>query len=595
VEPRIADYAMVGDCQTAALVSHEGSVDWWPSPRFDSSSAFSRLLDPDGGHFSLRPTGSVTSRRRYLDGTMVLETTMETEGAALRLTEALALAQGARGHEIGRESPHAMVRVAEAIGGDLEVAVEFRPRPEYGLVTPRLVKRDGALETVGGPERAVLSGDRLPEPDGARAEDRFTLAKGTSVAYVLTRAVSSAARDDDHQIDPRAALENAVEGWRSWSEMHRGYEGFLAPAVHRSALVIQALTYQPTGAVVAAATTSLPEIVGGDANYDYRFGWLRDASLVARALYVASCSDEACRYFDWMARAAVACRDDDHVQPMFGVEGERDLTEHELDHLRGYRDSRPVRVGNAAWKQRQLDVLGEVVDVLGTVHDDAPELDSFTAAFVCQLVDRAAQDWDKPDASIWEGREGERDYVVSKAMCWVALDRGVALAPGLGEHADPERWSRARDEVAAAILEQGWSEQRGAFAGAFGSDHLDVGVLLLALTGFIAPDDERAQATADVLRAELGTDDGLLRRWTGAQDGGFLAASAWLAEVLARGGRVEEAEELLHRVHACANDVGLLSEMVDLDSGELIGNFPLALSHAGLITAAQAITEARGG
>jgi GH15 family glucan-1,4-alpha-glucosidase len=333
-------------------------------------------------------------------------------------------------------------------------------------------------------------------------------------------------------------------------------------------------------------------VIGGGSNWDYRFAWLRDASLIARGLSVATCADESRRYFEWMTRAAVSCRHSDHVQIVFGVEGERDLSEHELGHLAGYRGSRPVRLGNAAWTQKQLDVLGEVLECASLVPAELGSLEPFTASFLCQLIDRAGEQWAETDSSIWEGREGERNYLVSKLMCWVALDRGVALAPQLGASADAARWSAARGAVCEAILRRGWSNEIGAFTGAFDSDRLDVGALLIPIFGFLPADDPRVERTIAVLERELG-DDGLLRRWADAEDGAFLLASFWLAECHARAGRVERAQAVFERAFGHANDLGLLAEEVDPSSGELLGNFPQAFTHVGVITAAQAITEAR--
>jgi GH15 family glucan-1,4-alpha-glucosidase len=293
-------------------------------------------------------------------------------------------------------------------------------------------------------------------------------------------------------------------------------------------------------------------------------------------------------------RAGVSCRHADQVQIVFGVEGERDLSEHALDHLDGHLGSRPVRVGNAAWRQQQLDVLGHVLDCACVVRDELGEPDELSASLLCELADRAAAQWREPDSSIWEGREGERDYVVSKLGCWVALDRAVALADRLGDGADHRRWAAEREAIAARVLRDGWSEERGAFCGAFGSDHLDAGVLLLPLSGLIAFDDPRMTRTIAALEDELG-DDGLLRRWSGAEDGAFLLASFWLAECHARAGRIERAEAGFERAAGAANDLGLLAEEVDPATGDALGNVPQAISHVGLVNAAQALTDARAG
>jgi GH15 family glucan-1,4-alpha-glucosidase len=593
VPAAIRDHAFLSDCRTAALVTRDGAVDWWPAPRFDSPSAFSALLDDEAGHWSLRPRDRFDATWRYRPGTLVLETTMRTANGTLQVTDALAFAPGARGHEIGREAPHALVRVAEALEGTVAVELECVPRLEYGLAVPRMVEEAGGVASVGGPERVFLRGERPLTADGGRTCAAFELRAGERAGWVLHRRPGAYA-EAPPPLDPHATLADTTAAWRSWSDEHSGYEGEHADRVHFAAVLLQGLTFQPSGAVVAAPTTSLPEVAGGESNWDYRYGWLRDAAMVARALSSSTCSDEATRYFDWIVRAGVSCRHADQVQIVFGVEGERDLSEHALEHLDGHLGSRPVRVGNAAWRQQQLDVLGHVLDCACVVRDELGEPDELSASLLCELADRAAAQWREPDSSIWEGREGERDYVVSKLGCWVALDRAVALADRLGDGADHRRWAAEREAIAARVLRDGWSEERGAFCGAFGSDHLDAGVLLLPLSGLIAFDDPRMTRTIAALEDELG-DDGLLRRWSGAEDGAFLLASFWLAECHARAGRIERAEAVFERAAGAANDLGLLAEEVDPATGDALGNVPQAISHVGLVNAAQALTEARAG
>jgi GH15 family glucan-1,4-alpha-glucosidase len=586
----IADHAFLSDCRGSALVTRDGVVDWWCAPRYDSASAFNALLDDDAGHWSLRPAAPFTATRAYRPGTLVLDTTMATADGTLRVSDALAFATGARGHEIGRDVPHALVRVVEALAGAVEVELDCVPRLEYGLAVPRLVDADGGVATVGGPERLFLRGERPLDADGGRACARFTLRAGERAGFALHR-VPGAYADAPPPLDPHATLADTTAAWRSWSEQHSGYEGIAQDAARFAGVVIQGLTFQPSGAVVAAPTTSLPEIPGGDANWDYRYGWLRDAAMIASGVSASACSDEALRYFDWIVRAGVSCRHADRVQIMFGVEGERDLSEHPLEHLAGHGGARPVRVGNAAWRQAQLDVLGHVLDAAWVVRDAVGEFDELARSLLRELADRAARQWREPDSSIWEGREGERDYLVSKVGCWVALDRAVRLADRLGAGADRQRWAAERDAIRAAVLRDGWSEGRGAFTGAFGSDRLDAGVLLLPRSGMVAYDDPRVTSTIAVLEDEL-ADDGLLRRWSGADDGAFLLASFWLAECHARAGRIERAHAVFERAAGAANDVGLLAEEVDPATGAPLGNVPQAISHIGLICAAQALTEA---
>jgi GH15 family glucan-1,4-alpha-glucosidase len=585
----IADYALLGDCQGAALVSLHGSVDWWCPVRFDAPSVFSRVLDPNAGHWSIRPASGRTVVRRYVEGTMVVETEFDTGSGVLRLTDALALGPGERGHGIGYGSPHALVRHMEAVRGEVEVDVELAARPEYGLVTPQFTAVPLGIDIGGGADRLLLTGDRPLQIEAGRATARFRLREGETAVFALQhrRAVDPVPAPPDG----RAALRDTVAGWQSWTRIHQDYQGPYREQVMLSGRVLQALTYRPTGAVIAAATTSLPEKIGGQANWDYRFGWLRDGSFTLKALWVAACPDEGQRFFDWIA-ASTGPIGDGQVPVMFGPGGEHDLTEHRLDHLAGYADSRPVRVGNNAWNQKQLDVLGEVLECAWVLRDQLGELTPPTAAFLRSLADRAAATWREPDAGIWEGREGERDYLTSKVMCWVALDRAVNLADRLGAEADVARWEAEREQVRAAILDRGWNESVQAFTGAFGSDHLDAGVLLLPIVGFLPGDDERVVATLDAIERELST-DALVQRWTGSgNEGAFIICSYWLVAARALAGQVDRAKQIFETATGYANDVGLLSEEIDLRDRTLIGNFPQALSHIGLVNAAWAIAQA---
>ena len=586
----IADYALLGDCQSAALVSRDGSVDWWCPARFDAPSVFTRLLDPHAGHWSIRPGGDVTVTRRYVEGSMVLQTDFAAAGGRLRLTDALALGPGERGHQIGDASPHVLVRRVEVLQGEVEVDLELVARMEYGLVIPHLMAAPLRVDLEGAADRLTLTGDRPLTVDGDRISAHFALREGQGAVFTLHHR--SAVDPVSAVLDGRALLHDTVAGWQSWTALHQDYHGPYREQVLRSALVLQALTYRPTGAIVAAASTSLPEEIGGSANWDYRFAWLRDGSFTLKALWVAACPDEAQRFFDWIAGSTGRLDGAGQVPVMFGVGGERDLTEHELDHLSGYADSRPVRVGNDAWTQKQLDVLGEVLECAWVMRDQLRELTPHTAALLRSLADRAAIRWREPDAGIWEGREGERHYVTSKVMCWVALDRAIKLADRLGEEADVAGWERARSEVRAAILERGWNEQITSFTGAFDSDHLDAGVLLLPIVGFLPGADERVVATVDSIERDLST-DALVQRWTGSGDeGAFVICSYWLAAARAMAGQVERARQIFETVTGYANDLGLLSEEIDLRDKSLIGNFPQALSHIGLVNAAWAIDQA---
>ena len=592
---RIGDYALLGDCHSAAIVSRDGTIEWWCPRRFDSRCVFASLLDPEAGRWSVRPREAFEVERRYIRGTLVLETTFRTAAGRVRMTDALELGVGERGHAVGASSPHRLLRLLEGLEGTVRLGVEFVPRPEYGLIVPDVVRVEGGLQTVGGPDALFLAADAPFELGHGSARSDVVLFAGERRAFALEHRASLRPLPGE-PIDVEGALHDTIQGWRSWSEAHSDYDGAYRGDVLQSALVLQALTYKPTGAIVAAPTTSLPEAVGEGANWDYRYAWLRDASMTLKALWVGGCPHEAHQFFEWISLAAASRRDDGApVQIMFGVGGERDLTEHTLDHLAGFRDSRPVRVGNNAWKQRQLDVMGEVLDAAWMLRDQIGDPDPHTAAFLVDLADVAAQTWPQQDSGIWEGREGTRHYTTSKLLCWVALDRAVKLALWLGAEDRLERWTRQRDAVRGGLLDRGWSKEARTFTGAFGSVHLDAGVLLMPILGFLPAEDARMRETIDAIERDL-SQDGLVRRWTDADDeGAFVICSYWLVTCRALLGETDRARELFERVTGHANDLGLLAEEIDTRDGEMLGNFPQALSHIGLIEAAWTITQAESG
>ena len=578
--PSIADYGFLSDCTTSALVDRDGSIDWWCVPRFDSPSVLGRLLGPDAGHWTLRPAEGSTTSWDYLDDTLVLRTVHTTAAGAVAVTDALALQAGARGHDIGKRSPGVLLRVVEGLRGSVTMVSELAPRPEYGRTEPHLRLTRSGVQAYGGPVALTCTGQAGWQLRDGCAHARFTVRAGETVELRLRAATSF---EDSPTASDEVSLVDTVEGWRSWAADHTGYDGAFPAQVRRSSLVLQGLTYAPTGAVVAAATTSLPETMGGSDNWDYRFAWLRDLSLTVRALWVAACPTEPDRLLEWFTMSAGHLRDE-LVQIVYGVAGERDLTERTLDHLPGFRDSRPVRVGNAAWEQRQLDVLGEVLDAAHQLRDTVEEIGPAVVDLLVALANRAAKVWRDPDAGMWESRGEARHYTSSRVYCWVALDRAVKLAPRLGEGADPQRWAAARDDVRAAVLEQAWSPRAGAYAGALGSDELDASVLVLPLVGFLPMTDPRMAATVEAIASRLGA-QGLVRRWA-ADPSGFLICTYWLVECLAMGGQAERAEALFRLATSHANDLGLLAEEADLESGEALGNVPQAFSHVGLVNAA---------
>jgi len=586
-QPPIADYGFVSDCHSAALIDRRGSVDWWCVPRFDSPSVFGRILDPDAGHWSIRPVDDFEVERHYTDRSLILRSVFLTAGGEVMLTDAAALERGARGHDLGHRSPHTLLRRLEGVRGTVALDLDFAPRMEYGRTEPHLRAVASGVVARGGPTQLTLASPVPLRCDNGSARARIIVGPGDVLEFrAAYQPAFGSPPDKDGDL---ATIDDTWKAWQSWSKLHDSYRGRFPEQVRRSAIILQGLTFQPSGAVAAAATTSLPERMGGDLNFDYRYAWLRDLSLTTRSLWIAACPTEPARLLDWFANAAGKVGDE-LFQIMYGVGGERDLTERTLDHLSGYHDSRPVRVGNQAWTQVQLDVLGEVLDAVHLLSDDLGQLDQGLQDLLVVLADRAAAGWAEPDAGMWEARDRQRQYVSSKVMCWVALDRAIALADRLGTAADPARWATAREEIRAAVLEQAWSATAGAYTGAFASDDLDASVLLLPLVGFLPADDERMRATIEAVERDLGT-GGLVRRWPG-DESGFLICTFWLAECLALAGDAARAEAWFTSATDYANDLGLLSEEAVPHGGPLLGNFPQAFSHVGLINAAWRITQA---
>jgi GH15 family glucan-1,4-alpha-glucosidase len=596
----IGDYALLSDCRSAALVSRAGSVDWLCFPRFDAPAVFARILDPQGGHFAICPAGEFRASRAYADQTMALETTFTTASGTVVLTDAMAVGRNERGHDLGTGSPGVLLRQLVCTSGEMDIEVSYAPRPEYGLIHPILVPVPGGLAARGGADRLLLSAPAELRVDGATATARLHVTAGQVAGFALAHGQlwgPPLAAWDAETIAAR--LADTLAGWRSWSAIHQTYEGPWRDLVHHSGRVLQALTFAPTGAIVAAPTTSLPETVGGERNWDYRYTWVRDACLTMEGLWVAACPDEASKFFTFLADAAASqLRRGIDLQIMFGIGGERDLSERELPHLVGWRASRPVRIGNGAWSQRQLDVYGELLGAAQRLVQQLGDLDPVTQRFLAAAADTAARRWTEKDQGIWEIRGEPRDFLYSKLQCWAALERAIDLAPQLGAEDKVAGWTAARDEIRAAILEHGWSDKAGAFTQAFGSDDLDASNLMLAITGFLPGDDPRMKATIDATAARLTDERGLVYRYLAhdglaGEEGTFLLCTFWLAQAQALAGELEAATATFERAVAAINDVGLLAEEVDPASGEMIGNFPQAFSHIGLINAAWAISQAQ--
>jgi GH15 family glucan-1,4-alpha-glucosidase len=583
-------------------------VDWLCAPRFDSPAVFGRLLDADAGHWSIRASDpAAESVRRYVDETLVLETTWTTATGTATATDALATGPGDDPHALGATAPRLLVRALECVAGEVDMAVQFAARPEYGLVEPLVSAVPGGVVVRGGADVLVLS---CPTPlaiAGATAVGKVRLAAGDRVVFGLQHRTTS--EPWPAPLTPDAlddALTTTADAWRAWSRQHQGYRGPWRDLVHHSGRVLQALSYQPTGAIVAAPTTSLPEHVGGERNWDYRYCWVRDASLTMDALWVAACPDEAHQFFDHLAASSAGqLRAGRDLQIMFGIGGEHDLTERPLPHLRGWRGSTPVRVGNGAWTQRQIDVYGELLGaahrLVAQLNPDHPGATAWRE-FLVACADAAARRWRETDQGIWEIRGEPRHFLYSKLMCWVALDRAIALADALRAADRVPAWRAAADEIRTMIVSDGWDDTVKSFTQSFGSSDLDASNLMIGLVGFLPPDDPRVVATVEAVADRLTDSRGLVYRYRTAdgrnadgldgEEGTFLLCTFWLAQALAAAGQVARARAVFERATRYVNDVGLLAEEVDPDTGDLLGNFPQAFSHIGLVNAAWAIAEA---
>jgi alpha,alpha-trehalase len=598
----IADHALLSDRHSAALVDRGGSIEWLSFPRFDSPSVFGRLLGQDAGHWQIQPTGEWSSTRRYLDRTLVLETTFNTPTGVLVLTDLLALGPDNGGHRLGRNVAHLVVRRLHCTSGRIDVEMSYAPRPEYGLVVPLLAHVDGGVTARGGAEWLVLTAPLTLDLHRGTARGRISMESGQTLHLALHR--STLEQTPAHtwsQSELSAVVDATVADWQSWSDLHQSYDGPWQDLVHTSGRVLQGLSFQPSGAIIAAATTSLPEGVGGERNWDYRYSWVRDASFTMQALWVAACPDEAADFFAFMTTAAASSiGPDSGLQIMFGVGGEHDLSERELVHLPGWKDSRPVRVGNGAWNQRQIDVYGEIIGAAAQLSDQITTIDDDTRRFLIACADTAAAHWVEKDQGIWEVRGDPQHFVYSKVMCWVALDRAIALAGLLQATDRVDQWKLQREEIWEKVTKDAWSDEAGGFTQYVGSTALDASNLMMAIVGFLPANDPKMLATIDAIDDRLTDDRGLVFRYRtedgvdglAGEEGTFLLCTFWLAQALAMADQVDRARTVFERAAAFANDLGLLAEEVDPQTGELLGNFPQAFSHIGLVNAAWAIFEA---
>jgi GH15 family glucan-1,4-alpha-glucosidase len=588
--PRIEDYGLIGDLQTSALLSRTGSVDWCCFPRFDSGACFAALLGgPEHGRWQIAPEEPIRGvTRRYRTDTLILETVVETASGAVRAIDFMP----------PRGVAPDIVRIIEGLSGEVRMRSELIIRFDYGWIVPWVRTIGDAVVAIAGPDALCLRSPVASHGQDMTTVAEFTVSAGDRVPFVLTWFGSHLPVPDE--IDPELALAETDAFWLEWGSRFPN-AGEYHEEIRQSLLVLKAMTYAPTGGIVAAPTTSLPEWIGGERNWDYRYSWLRDSTLTLAAMLRAGAHDEAVMWRDWLLRAVAG--DPADLQIMYGLAGERRLDERTLGWLSGYEASTPVRVGNAASRQLQLDVYGAVLDGLFQTRHYGGEPDDNAWALSLKLLEWLEEGWRRPDAGIWEVRGPMRHFTHSKVMAWVAFDRAERSVEEWGREGPVERWHELCEEIHADVIANAWSDERQAFTQYYGSTELDASVLLMPAFGFLPADDERFAATVDVVQREL-SHEGLLRRYTPgpseevdglpAGEGVFLACSFWLADVRAMQGRTDEARELFERLLDVRNDVGLLSEEFDPVSGRQLGNFPQAFTHLALINTAFLLREGRG-
>jgi GH15 family glucan-1,4-alpha-glucosidase len=585
---KIEDYGLIGDLQTAALVSRAGSIDWLCLPRFDSEACFAALLgEPRHGRWLIAPTAEPTDvSRRYRPDTLVLETDFDVDDGAVRVIDFMP----------PRTEYPVVVRIVEGLRGQVAVRTELVIRFGYGLIVPWVRRLDGTRFAIAGPDAL-----RIDTPVDLRGEDMTTVgevlvSEGQRVPFAMTWFPSHL--DPPAPIDPEHALTRTEALWREWADRCT-HTGEWHDEVHASLLVLKALTYAPTGGIVAAPTTSLPEWIGSVRNWDYRYCWLRDATLTLLALTNSGYLEEAGSWRDWLLRAVAG--DPADLQIMYGVAGERRLAEYEADWLPGFAGSRPVRIGNAASEQLQLDVYGEVIDAFYNAREHGLEASDDAWALSRKLLEFLETGWREPDAGIWEVRGPYRHFTHSKVMAWVAFDRAVRTVEQWGNEGPLERWRAIRDEIHADVCDHGYDSGVGAFTQSYGSQRLDASLLTIPLVGFLPPEDDRVRSTVEVIGRELNC-DGLIARYQADEEnvdvdglppgeGVFLPCSLWYAADLALLGRVEEARELYVRLLALRNDLGLISEEYDPVAGRMLGNFPQAFTHLTLVACAHVLVR----
>ena len=584
---RIEDYALIGDCETAALVSLAGSIDWLCWPRFDSAACFAALLGgPEHGRWLIEAADQrARATRQYRGHTLILETRIETADGVVLLIDFMP--------PRGRNSD--IVRFVRGESGRVKMRMELVLRFDYGRTVPWVTRMDdGALRAIAGPDLVTLNTPAPIRGEDLKTVAEFDVAAGETVPFVLTHGPSN--HKPARPIDPESALEETEQYWTKWTARGKS-RGEWDEAVMRSQIVLKALTYRPTGALVAAPTTSLPELIGGTRNWDYRYCWLRDATMMLLAMMNSGYYDEARDWSAWLLRAAAGAPA--QLQIMYGLAGERWLHEVEIPWLPGYENSRPVRVGNAASDQLQLDVYGEVMDALHQARRGGLKLTDADWAFQCAVLKHLESVWQQPDYGLWEIRGEPRHFTYSKVMCWVAFDRAIRDVEEFGLDGPVHHWRRLRQVIHNEVCERGFDPQLGSYVQSYGSKELDASLLLLPTVGFLPPDEPRIRGTIAAVEKRLFVDGFLLRYDTHTSDdglpsgeGAFLACTFWLADAYVMVGRIDDARELFERLLALRNDVGLLPEECDTRSHRMVGNFPQAFSHVALVNTAHNLSRA---
>ncbi|MDN3022014.1 glycoside hydrolase family 15 protein [Streptomyces sp. S.PB5] len=590
---RIEDYALIGDMQTAALVCRDGTVDWLCLPRFDSHAIFAGLLGTEEhGFWRLGPAHAAdaqpptAARRTYRGDSLILESEWDTPRGTVRVTDFMPPRDGA---------PQ-LIRIVEGVSGRVPMRSALRMRFSYGRVVPWVHKHDGRTVAVAGPDSVWFDTDCETYGKSLTTYSDFTVAPGDRIAFTISWEPSH--KQPPPLPEPEQSLEATETFWREWVE-HCTYHGPYREAVVRSLITLKALTYAPTGGIVAAPTTSLPEDIGGVRNWDYRYTWLRDAAITLSSLLRTGYREEARAWREWLLRAVAG--DPENLQIMYGIAGERELGEAELDWLPGYENSAPVRVGNGAAHQLQLDVYGEVTEALHLAHMTGLARNDYASLLQLKLIRYLEDHWDEPDEGIWEVRGPRRHFVHSKVMAWVAVDRTIKLIESGDADGPLERWRELRDDIHRDVCEKGYDKERNTFTQSYGSKELDASLLLIPQMGFLPPDDKRVIGTIEAIQRELSTEDGFILRYPTEGDsegvdglpgdeGAFLACSFWMADDLAMIGRVDEARKLFEKLLALRNDLGLLAEEWDPRLQRQVGNFPQAFSHVPLIDTALRLT-----